>query len=73
MCIRDRDNDALHAFQAALRRDGNNAETLAELGGTFLRLSDYQIDKEFLGAEAAALKLEPDNSTAHFYLSLIHI
>lgn len=65
-----RDNDALHAFQAALRRDGNNAETLAELGGTFLRLSDYQIDKEFLGAEAAALKLEPDNSTAHFYRGL---
>ncbi len=65
-----RDNDALHAFQAALRRDTNNAETLAELGGTFLKLSDYQIDKEFLGAEAAALKIEPDNSTAHFYRGL---
>lgn len=65
-----RDNDALHAFQAALRRDGNNAETLAELGGTFLRLSDYQVDKEFLGAETAALKIEPDNSTAHFYRGL---
>lgn len=65
-----RTNDALHALQAALRRDPNNPETLAELGGTFLKLSDYQVGNEFLSAESAALKLDPKNSTAHFYRGL---
>lgn len=65
-----RASDALHAFQAALRRAPNNAEALAEIGGTIFELNGGKIDNEFKGAINASLQIEPNNLTAQFYSGL---
>lgn len=65
-----RANDALHAFQAVLRRDNKNAESLAEIGGTIFELNGGKIDEEFTSAINAALQIEPNNLSASFYKGL---
>lgn len=60
--------DALQSFQAALRRNPKNPEALAEYAGTIFELNGGVIDGEFEAAINAALKLQPDNQSALFYL-----
>ena len=62
-----RDDEALRAIQASLRRDPQSAEALAELGGILFRLNDNQASSESGRALSAALQLEPQNLTAIFY------
>jgi cytochrome c-type biogenesis protein CcmH len=62
-----RDDEALRAYQAALRRDDNNAETLAEIGGVIFRLSGNVPSPQSSGAIKDALELDKDNLTALFY------
>jgi cytochrome c-type biogenesis protein CcmH len=62
-----RDNEALRAFQAAMRRDGRNADALAELGALFLRTSENGESPEADEAFAAALSIDPNHvPTRHF-------
>lgn len=66
----DRPSDALHAFQATLRRDNKNAEALAEIGGTIFALNGGKIDQEYLNALNAALQLDANNLSAKYYMGL---
>lgn len=66
-----RDDEAMRAFQAALRRNPNDAETLAEIGGVIFRLSGNVESADSDGALVAALKIDPANMTARFYQGLI--
>ncbi len=59
--------DALQSFQAALRRNPKNPETLAEYAGTMFELNGNKIDDEFEAAINAALTLDPKNQSALFY------
>ena len=65
-----RDQDALRAYQAALRRNPNNAEWIAETGGVLMRLNDNQVGSDAQKAFEAALKLDPKSPSAAFYLGL---
>lgn len=62
-----RDDEALRAVQATLRRDPQSAEALAELGGILFRLNDNQANADSDGALNAALRLDQQNLTAIFY------
>jgi cytochrome c-type biogenesis protein CcmH/NrfG len=53
-------NDAILAYQAALRRDPNNIEALTKLGDV-LFLSSQKVDESTLGIYRRVLELQPDN------------
>lgn len=61
-------DDALQSFQAALRRNPKNPEAMAEFAGAILELNGAKMDEEFNAAIDAALKLDPQNQSARFYL-----
>lgn len=62
-----KDEEAMRAFQAALRRDNKNADALAELSGVIYRLNGNKPSPQSDGAMAAALRADPNNLTAKFY------
>ena len=65
-----RDQDALRAYQAALRREPTNAEWIAQTGGVLMRLNDNQVGPDAQRAFEAALNLDPKSPSAAFYLGL---
>ncbi len=65
-----RDQDALRAYQAALRRDPDNAEWIAQTGGVLMRLNDNQVGPDAQRAFEAAQGLDPKSPSAAFYLGL---
>lgn len=62
-----RDDEAMRALQACLRREPKNAEALAELAGVIFRLNENQTDSDVESALNSALVIDPQNLTAHFY------
>ena len=62
-----RDDEALRAYQAALRREDKNPEIYAEIGGVIFRLSGNVASPESNGAIKDALALDKNNMTALFY------
>lgn len=65
-----RDQDALRAFQAALRRDPKNAELIAETGAVLMRLNKGVVGADAKSAFDAALQLNPNSASARFFLGL---
>jgi cytochrome c-type biogenesis protein CcmH len=65
-----RDQDALRAFQAVLRRSPNDAEAIAEAAGILTRLNDGKIGDDAQQAFDAAIKIDNKSPTARFYLGL---
>lgn len=65
-----RDQDALRAFQAALRRDPENADLIAETGAVLMRLNKGVVGADAKSAFDAALALKPNSAPARFYLGL---
>lgn len=65
-----RDQDALRAFQAALRRDPKNANLIAETGAVLTRLNKGVIGADAKSAFDAALQLNPTSPSARFFLGL---
>jgi cytochrome c-type biogenesis protein CcmH len=65
-----RDQDALRAFQAAMRRDPKNADLVAETGAVLMRLNDGVVGVDAKAAFDAALQLKPNSVSARFYLGL---
>jgi cytochrome c-type biogenesis protein CcmH len=65
-----RDQDALRAFQAVLRRAPNDAEAISEAAGILTRLNDGKIGDDAQQAFDAALKIDDKSPTARFYLGL---
>lgn len=59
--------NALQSFQAALRRNPKNPETLAEFAGAIFELNGSKMDNEFNSALNAALQIDPNNQSALFY------
>lgn len=66
-----RDQEALRAFQAVIRRAPNDAEAIAEAGGVLMRLNSDKAGDDARAAFAAALKLNPNSPAANFYVGLI--
>jgi cytochrome c-type biogenesis protein CcmH len=65
-----RDQDALRAFQAVLRRSPNDSEAIAEAAAILTRLNGGQIGADAQQAFDAALKINPKSPSARFYLGL---
>ncbi|AMS28790.1 hypothetical protein AEM38_03770 [Hyphomonadaceae bacterium UKL13-1] len=65
-----RDQDALRAFQAAMRRDPKNADLIAETGAVLMRLNKGVMGADAKSAFDAALQLKPNSAPARFYLGL---
>jgi cytochrome c-type biogenesis protein CcmH len=65
-----RDQDALRAFQAAIRRDPKNADLIAETGAVLMRLNEGVVGADAKSAFDAALQLKPNSVSARFYLGL---
>ena len=65
-----RDQDALRAYQAVLRRTPNDAEAVAEAAGILMRLNDNVMGEDAKAALDAALKINPKSPAARFYLGL---
>jgi cytochrome c-type biogenesis protein CcmH len=65
-----RDQDALRAFQAAMRRDPKNADLIAETGAVLMRLNKGVVGADAKSAFDAALALKPNSVPARFYLGL---
>jgi len=65
-----RDQDALRAFQAALRRDPKNADLIAETGAVLMRINEGVVGADAKSAFDAALQLKPNSVSARFYLGL---
>ena len=65
-----RDQDALRAFQAAIRRDPKNADLIAETGVVLMRLNEGVVGADAKSAFDAALQLKPNSVSARFYLGL---
>jgi cytochrome c-type biogenesis protein CcmH len=65
-----RDQDALRAFQAAIRRDPKNADLIAETGAVLMRLNEGVVGADAKSAFDAALQLKPTSVSARFYLGL---
>jgi cytochrome c-type biogenesis protein CcmH len=70
MMTAGRDQDALRAFQAVLRRTPNNAEAIAEAAGVLIRLNDNKIGSDAQQALDAALKINPNSPAANYYIGL---
>jgi cytochrome c-type biogenesis protein CcmH len=66
----DRDNEALRAFQAALRRDPRNVDAMAELGALFARTAEGGISAQADEAFAAALAIDPNHGLTRHYQAL---
>jgi cytochrome c-type biogenesis protein CcmH len=67
MMTAGRDQDALRAFQAVLRRTPTNAEAIAEAAGVLIRLNDKKIGPDAQQALDAALKINPNSPAARYY------
>jgi cytochrome c-type biogenesis protein CcmH len=65
-----RDQDALRAFQAVLRRAPDNAEAIAEAAGILTKLNGGKIGPDAQAAFDAALKINPKSPAARYYLGL---
>jgi cytochrome c-type biogenesis protein CcmH len=65
-----RDQDALRAYQAVLRRSPNDAEAIAEAAGILTRLNDGKVGADAQAAFEAALKIDPKSGAALYYLAL---
>jgi cytochrome c-type biogenesis protein CcmH len=65
-----RDQDALRAYQAVLRRAPNDGEAIAEAAGILVRLNNGQIGPDAQQAFDAALKVNPKSPSARYYLAL---
>jgi cytochrome c-type biogenesis protein CcmH len=65
-----RDQDALRAYQAVLRRTPDDSEAIAEAAGILVRLSDGQMNPDAKSALDAALKINPKSPAARYYLAL---
>jgi cytochrome c-type biogenesis protein CcmH len=65
-----RDQDALRAYQAVLRRTPNDSQAIAEAAGILTRLNDGVIGADAQAAFDAALKIDPKSPSARFYLGL---
>jgi cytochrome c-type biogenesis protein CcmH len=65
-----RDQDALRAFQAVLRRAPNDSEAIAEAAGILTKLNGDKIGPDAREAFDAALKINPKSPAARFYLGL---
>jgi cytochrome c-type biogenesis protein CcmH len=65
-----RDQDALRAYQAVLRRAPNDSEAIGEAAGILMRLNDGKIGPDAQQAFDAALKINPKSPAARFYLAL---
>jgi len=65
-----RDQDALRAFQAAIRRDPKNADLIAETGAVLMRLNEGVVGADAKSAFDATLQLKPNSVSARFYLGL---
>jgi cytochrome c-type biogenesis protein CcmH len=65
-----RDQDALRAFQAVLRRAPNNAEAISEAAGILTKLNGGKVGPDAQAAFDAALKVNPRSPAARFYLGL---
>lgn len=65
-----RDQDALRAYQAAIRRDPKNADLIAETGAVLMRLNEGVVGADAKSAFDAALQLKPNSVSARFYLGL---
>jgi cytochrome c-type biogenesis protein CcmH len=66
-----RDQEALRAYQAVLRRTPNDSEAIAEAGGILMRLNDNQLGDDAKAALTAALSVDPKSPTARFYMALV--
>jgi cytochrome c-type biogenesis protein CcmH len=65
-----RDQDALRAFQAVLRRKPNDAEAIAEAAGLLIKMNGGQVGADARQALDAALKINPNSPTARYYEGL---
>jgi cytochrome c-type biogenesis protein CcmH len=65
-----RDQDAMRAFQAALRRAPNDSEAIAEAAGILTRLNGGVIGADARQAFDAALKINPKSASARYYVAL---
>jgi cytochrome c-type biogenesis protein CcmH len=70
MMTAGRDQDALRAFQAVLRRAPNNSEAIAEAAGVLIRLNGNKIGPDAQEALDAALKINPNSPAARYYVGL---
>jgi cytochrome c-type biogenesis protein CcmH len=66
-----RDQDALRAFQAVLRRNPRDSEAIAEAAGVLIRLNDNKMGPDAQAALSEALKINPTSPAASFYLGLV--
>jgi cytochrome c-type biogenesis protein CcmH len=65
-----RDEAAVAAFQAALRRDPKNTIAMIEMGRALTRLADGQPPAEALALFQAVSKIQPDDPIPWFYQAL---
>jgi cytochrome c-type biogenesis protein CcmH len=65
-----RDEDALRAFQAALRRDPRNAQALSNAGAMIVKLDAGTVGPDALQAFMAALAIDPKAPVPQFYVAL---
>jgi cytochrome c-type biogenesis protein CcmH len=65
-----RDQDALRAFQAVLRRAPNDSEAIGEAAGILTKLNGDKIGPDAREAFDAALKINPNSPATRFYLGL---
>ena len=65
-----RDQDALRAYQAVLRRTPNDSEAIAEAAGILMRLNGGKIGEDARAAFDAALKINPKSPGARYYLGV---
>lgn len=65
-----RDQDAMRAFQAVLRRSPNDSEAIAEAAGILTRLNGGVIGADARQAFDGALKINPNSASARYYLAL---
>jgi cytochrome c-type biogenesis protein CcmH len=66
-----RDQDALRAYQAVLRRTPNDSEAIAEAAGILMRLNGNQLGEDAKAALNAALTANPKSPSARYYLGLV--
>jgi cytochrome c-type biogenesis protein CcmH len=65
-----RDQDALRAYQAVLRRAPDDSEAIAEAAAILTRLNGGTVGGDAQAAFDAALKINPKSPSARFYLGL---
>lgn len=65
-----RDQDALRAFQAALRRDPRNVQALSNAGAMIVKLDAGTVGPDALQAFLAALAIDPKAPVPQFYVAM---